>query len=162
MKKILFPALIAIGAAVLGSCNKSVETTCPVITTTAPQTEIDSLKSYLSANNITDAIFDSRGFYYTIIDSGTSPKLTACNTAVFDYVGKLTDANATVFDQQHGATFNLVNLINGWREGVPYIGIGGRIVLYLPPTLGYGPYVSGNVPANGYLVFTISAVQLKS
>ncbi|PZF74237.1 FKBP-type peptidyl-prolyl cis-trans isomerase [Taibaiella soli] len=162
MKKILLPALVAIGAAVMGSCNKTENTACPVIGNTAPQTEIDSLTSYLKANNITDAKLDSRGFYYTILDSGSTPNLTACNTAVFDYIGKLTDANATVFDQEHGITLDLVNLINGWREGLPYIGIGGRITLYIPPSLGYGSTVTGIIPANGYLVFTISAIQLKS
>jgi len=163
MKKILFPALFAIGAAFLGSCNKTENTTCPVIGTTAPQAEIDSLTSYLKANNITDAILDSRGFYYTIIDSGTTPKLTACNTVVLDYVGQLTDANASIFDQEHGITLNLVNTINGWREGMPYIGIGGRLVLYIPPTLAYGATAVGTlIPANAYLVFHVTAVQLKS
>lgn len=161
MKKILFPALLAIGAAAIGSCNKSVDTTCSVIETVAPQAEIDSLQRYLTANNIT-ATLDSRGFYYSITDTGTGTKSTACNNVVVDYKGWLTDVNSTVFDQNHGISLNLVNVINGWREGIPYLAPGGHMMLYLPPTLAYGSTATTSVPANAYLVFQITLVQIKS
>jgi FKBP-type peptidyl-prolyl cis-trans isomerase FkpA len=161
MKKMLFPALLAIGAAAIGSCNKSVDTTCSTIETVAPQAEIDSLQRYLTANNIT-ATLDPRGFYYSVSDSGTGTKATACNTVVVDYKGWLTDTWGTVFDQSHGAKLDLVNVINGWREGIPFLAPGGHMMLYIPPTLAYGSTATGTVPANAYLVFQVSLVQIKS
>jgi FKBP-type peptidyl-prolyl cis-trans isomerase FkpA len=46
----------------------------------------------------------------------------------------------------------------GWKLGLPLIKAGGKIKLYLPPSLGYGNSVSGNIPANSILVFEITLV----
>jgi FKBP-type peptidyl-prolyl cis-trans isomerase FkpA len=72
------------------------------------------------------------------------------------YTGRLT--NGSVFDSSTGATFALANLITGWQQGIPYIGKGGKITLYLPPSLGYGSQASGSIPANSILIFEIELI----
>ncbi|MBK8146208.1 MAG: FKBP-type peptidyl-prolyl cis-trans isomerase [Bacteroidetes bacterium] len=68
---------------------------------------------------------------------------------------KVTLLNGTVFDQSNSAVFTLSNLIVGWQQALPLIGIGGSIKIYLPPSLAYGNKASGSIPANSNLIFEI-------
>jgi FKBP-type peptidyl-prolyl cis-trans isomerase FkpA len=69
-----------------------------------------------------------------------------------------------VFDQtQPGATYSnyLNNLIVGWVNGIPYVKPGGKIRLYIPPSLGYGSAANGPIPANSILIFEIDLVAVQ-
>jgi FKBP-type peptidyl-prolyl cis-trans isomerase FkpA len=149
-----FFAVLLIGTIAITGCIKNNNTTnnCPEITATAPATEVANLKAYLDANNIT-ATADPRGFFYVIQTAGSAAKPNVCNTVTVGYEGKLTDGN--VFDSNSNIAFPLSNLILGWQEGIPLIGTGGRIILYLPPSLAYGNRSQGSIPANSNLIFTI-------
>ncbi len=136
------------------SCKK--KESCPEVTTKAPQSEIDNLKNYLQANSI-QANEDSRGFFYIITDSTFGSKPTVCDNITVAYRGALLDG--TVFDQSNNATFLLSNLIIGWQEAIPLIGIGGSIKIFLPPSLAYGSKASGMIPANSNLVFDIDLLK---
>ncbi|MDQ6815283.1 MAG: FKBP-type peptidyl-prolyl cis-trans isomerase [Bacteroidota bacterium] len=148
MKRIWSFVLIA--AIAVSACKKKDD--CPTVNTTAPASEVANLKAYLDASNIT-ATADSRGFFYTIKAAGSSSKPTLCQSVNVSYVGKLT--NGQTFDSNANATFGLSGLITGWQEGIPLIGSGGSIVLYLPPSLAYGSGGSGPIPGNANLIFTI-------
>ena len=143
---VIFLSVIA-----FASCKKDDHRDCSPVTITAPPSEVETLRAYLTANNIT-ASEDSRGFFYTINTAG-STKPTVCNTVTVNYSGKLTDG--TQFDAANNVTFSLSRLIVGWQEGIPLIGTGGSITLYLPPSLGYGSTAYGDIPANSILIFNI-------
>lgn len=149
MKRIWSFVLVA--TITLSACSKKNED-CPAVNTSAPASETANLKAYLDANNIT-ATADSRGFFYSIKTAGSASKPTVCQTVTVAYVGKLT--NGQTFDSNANATFGLSGLITGWQEGIPLIGTGGSIVLYLPPSLAYGSGGSGPIPGNSNLIFTI-------
>ncbi|QJW90804.1 FKBP-type peptidylprolyl isomerase [Spirosoma taeanense] len=136
------------------SCGTADRTPCTQTTVSveAPQSEVTSLKQYLDAQKI-KATADKRGFFYTIQSAGSGAKPTACSTVTVNYTGKLT--NGTTFDSGNDVTFGLDQLILGWQEGIPLIAPGGRITLYLPPSLAYGAQDQGDIPANSILVFTI-------
>lgn len=138
----------------LAACKKD-EPNCNAITVTAPASEVEALRTYITANSIT-ATEDSRGFFYTINNAGSGNKPTVCNAVQVNYVGKLT--NGTTFDSGTGAAFYLSQLIVGWQEGIPLIAPGGSITLYLPPTLAYGSSGSGTIPPNSNLIFEITLV----
>ena len=154
MKKLLLPvfclALLSTG------CGKE-DKNCPPVTTTAPAAEIATLKSYITNSSIT-ATEDPRGFYYSITTPGTGDKPSPCNDVTVNYSGKLT--NGTQFDAGNAVTFTLSGLIVGWQEGIPLIAKGGRIVLYLPPSLAYGSQANGSIPANSILIFTIDLLYI--
>ncbi len=150
MKKISF--IVLISALVFVSCVKQSERDCSPVGITAPPSEVDSLRSYLYTNGI-NATEDSRGFFYVIHTPGEI-KPTICNAVSVTYVGTLT--NGTQFDAQTNVSFYLSQLITGWQEGIPLIGTGGSITLYLPPTLGYGSQDYGAIPGNSILTFNIS------
>lgn len=156
MKKTII-ALLA-GAAMFGSCTKDADNTCPTVETTAPATEVAALQAYISSNGITSQA-DSRGFFYTIAGQGSDLRPTACSDVRVNYTLRLT--NGMEVEANNGVSFNLSGLIPGWQEGLPLIGEGGSITLYLPPSLAYGSRASGNIPANSNLVFQIDLVDVK-
>jgi len=121
----------------------------------APDSEIQAVQSYLTSNSIT-ATQHCSGLFYTIDLPGTGITPTVCNAVIVNYEGRLT--NGTVFDKtQPGApaTFNLSQLIAGFKNGVPLIKAGGKITLYVPPSLGYGSQQAGAIPPNSILIFNV-------
>lgn len=152
MKQLSLIALFC-GALLQASCTKSDEDRCKRVETTAPSGEVATLQAYISSSGIS-AVGDSRGFFYIIHRQGDDTKRPSiCSNVRVSYTGRLT--NGTQVDASNNASFTLGNLIPGWQEGIPLIGEGGSITLYLPPSLGYGAQARGNIPANSILVFQI-------
>jgi len=163
MKKFLLPLVTA---AALTGClkNESEQTfTCNYdeCALKAPAAEIDSVKRYLAAQNITNAVEHCSGLLYVIDSVGTGQSPTVCSGVSVRYKGMLTNGN--VFDSSNTSTpFMALNgLVRGWVNGLPKIKQGGGMRLYVPPTLGYGAQVrrdnNGNVliPANSIMVFEV-------
>ncbi len=123
----------------------------------ASAAETQSVQTYLTNNGITGTTQHSSGFFYKITTVGTGAGvINLCSNITIKYVGKLT--NGTIFDQTPGVetrTFSLGGLILGWQKGIPLIKSGGKITLYLPPSLGYGAQANGSIPANSILIFDI-------
>lgn len=113
------------------------------------------MTDFIAANNIA-ATRDASGLYYQIIKPGTGSFTYPANTKItIKYEGRLLNGN--VFDNGGGKeqTFNLADLIQGWRIGIPKIQKGGEIRLIIPPSLGYGSNAAGSIPGNSVLDFTI-------
>jgi len=123
-----------------------------------PDVERVMVEDYLNTNSI-NATKHCSGMYYTIIDQGTGITPEVCDGVSVKYIGKLTDGQ--IFDQTADpVNFNLSTLIGGWQLGIPLIKTGGKIRLYLPPSLGYGSAGYGSVPGNAVLVFDIDLVAI--
>ena len=138
-------------ATLLSSCSKD-DRDCSLPKVTAPTDEITALHQYISDSSIT-ATFDPSGFYYHIQTEGSKEKPDMCSVIGIGYKGML--INGKVIDQQNYYEFALSSLIYGWQLGVPKIGKGGKITLYLPPSFGYGKNAVGQIPANSILVFEV-------
>lgn len=149
----------------LSSCSKSDENKCIYTNSllTASAAEIAYLQNYMTANSLT-ATQHSSGIFYTIENPGTGTTANVCSNVTVTYTGNLL-SNGFLFDSNTtaaGISFTLGQLIVGWQKGLPLIKSGGRIILYIPPSLGYGSSArndsNGNViiPANSYLKFTIN------
>ena len=151
MKDLLYVFLVLAGMNCISCNNRGAN--CPEVQITAHPSEVNQIQQYLETKNIS-AQKDERGFYYTIDKKGSGKHPDACSNVTVGYVGKLT--NNTVFDQTDKISFDLKNLIAGWQEGIPLIGEGGEITLYLPPSLGYGSRDSGPIPPNSITIFTIT------
>jgi FKBP-type peptidyl-prolyl cis-trans isomerase FkpA len=152
MKSISFLTMLFL-LVVSMACNSKEDCSAP--TKKAPDSEVQALEAYLTSVGVT-ASKDPHGFYYTINVPGGASKPTICSTISVKYTGRL--MNGSIFDSSTGATFALSNLITGWQQGIPYIGKGGKITLYLPPSLGYGSQASGSIPANSILIFDIELI----
>lgn len=133
---------------------------CGVVVSAAEQQQVEE---YLSNNSIT-ATKHCSGMYYRIETAGTGKTAGNCNGISVFYKGSFT--SGSVFDQTNTTPFSsaLRGLISGWKIGIPLIKEGGKIHLYVPPSLAYGKEEirdsNGNIimPANSMLIFEISLV----
>ena len=143
---------------VLLGCSKSDNNrNCSAVTIKAPVNEITALKAYIDSNHI-DATTDPRGFYYKIITEGRGNHPNICSSIVVTYSAKLTDG--TKVDNGTNVPFDLYTLIIGWQEAIPLIAKGGSVILYLPPSLGYGTAGAGSIPPNSMLIFMIKLTSI--
>lgn len=162
MKRIVFSCVLMVSLWSLSGCLKegyqTVTCNASIPQVAVPAAELQAVEAYLAQKGITDAVKYQNGFYYKVEVPGTGNNPTLCSNVVIYYQGKLVDG--TTFDQTGStpANFPLSNLITGWQVGLPLIKAGGKIKLYLPPSLGYGSRVVGSIPANSILIFEITLV----
>ena len=153
--------MLALSIAMLASCNKSTNSTSncnyTASTAVASASEIANLKAYLDANALPYTQHPS-GIFYKINTQGAGTTATVCSDVTVKYSGRTT-SSTTPFDQNTtGVTFTLGQLIAGWQIGIPLIQKGGSIILYIPPSLGYGSSASGSIPPNSNLIFNIELI----
>jgi len=131
------------------------------------------ISKYLSDNNIKAGQVDSLGFptgvYYVVDSAGVANTLyTNSTTVTVAFTGWLMNTDGTRGQEigssylvgqttQFNPSFVLGSVIRGWQLGIPEVGIGGAVTLYLPSKYGYGPFAQANidVPANSVLIFHI-------
>lgn len=142
--------------------NKEAECNYDPCAYKAPASEIQAVQEYLATNNIT-ATQHCSGLFYRIENEGTGTRANACSAVLARYKGMLTDG--TVFDQSPaaGTGFYLNRVIQGWTNGIPLVKAGGRVVLYIPPSLGYGnqPPPGSVIPANAILIFEVDVLDVQ-
>ncbi|MEO5683568.1 MAG: FKBP-type peptidyl-prolyl cis-trans isomerase [Chitinophagaceae bacterium] len=159
MRKIIIATLAIF--AVISSCSKK-DNTCDYdpCALKAPAAEITQLETYLSGAGIT-ATKHCSGMYYQIITPGADKAPGVCSYVSVNYKGMYTDG--TVFDQTTTTPYisTLIALIEGWKKGIPLIKKGGKIKLFIPPTLAYGPTPSNGIRANAILVFDVELLDLQ-
>ena len=116
-----------------------------------------SLDERITMDNVTVSEGEN-GLRYVILEPGGADKPVLTDSITVNYDGYTTSED--VFDSTNGTPRRLLlsNLIRGWQQGVPLIGEGGRIRLYIPANLGYGANLAGNICANTDLVFEIELV----
>lgn len=101
------------------------------------------------------------GLQYKIVEPGSDHKATETSTVSVNYKGTLIDG--TVFDETQGSPveFGLNRVIAGFQEGLQLVGEGGKIILYVPPVLGYGEAGSrGAIEPNSALIFEVEVVKV--
>ena len=159
MKKLFFVAFASV--ALFSSCvKKTGGRTCSYdpCAIVAPVSEQNNVEAYLNSNSIV-AIKHCSGVFYKIEVAGTGVNPTACSNVSVKYKGTLTNGN--VFDQQTSPiSFNLQQLITAWKNGIPLVKAGGKIILYIPPSLGYGSQQAGSIPPNSILIFEIELISV--
>ena len=120
-------------------------------------------ESFLAKNGEKEGVVTlESGLQYKVIEEGAGVSPMAADTVEVHYTGKLLDG--TVFDSSvergEPAKFPLSGVIKGWSEGLTYAKEGGKIELYIPSSLGYGPRGYGNIPANSTLVFEVELLKV--
>ena len=106
------------------------------------------------------------GLRYEILRAGKGLKPKQGQIVVVDYTGRLVDG--TIFDQTYNEPLHIEigSVIPGLNEGLQQINKGGRIRLFVPPSIGYGDEaVSGvvsRIPANSLLIYEIELIDIKN
>jgi FKBP-type peptidyl-prolyl cis-trans isomerase len=103
------------------------------------------------------------GLRFKVISYGNGPKPNATSTVKCLYTGKLIDGrmfDSTKNRNNEPAEFPLNAVIPAWNEGIQYVGVGGKIILYAPPHLAYGALRTGPIPPHSVLIFEIELVEI--
>jgi len=117
------------------------------------------IEKYISDHNL-NASSTSSGLYYVIEKEGTGTRPNANSDVKVKYKGYFTNGN-TFDESAAGITFNLQQVISGWTEGIQLFKEGGKGVLLIPSSLGYGSSgSSGSIPPNSVIIFDIELVDV--
>ena len=103
------------------------------------------------------------GLLYIIENEGdTSVKPTATCSVKAHYEGKLRDGYVFDSSLERGepVEFSLQGVIKGWTEGLQLIGKGGKITLWIPSDLAYGPSTAGMIGPNEALQFNVELIDV--
>lgn len=103
------------------------------------------------------------GLIYEIITEGTGMKATSDADVVrVTYQGALKDGKVfdSTYERGDTAEFALNRVIRGWGEGLKLVGEGGKIRLWIPPGLAYGPQAPPSIGPNQALVFDVELIQV--
>lgn len=170
MKKILLGFTVLVGIIVFTGCLKSKESSCPYTDRTiyAPDSQVTSLRQYLTDNNITPTGKDTSGVFYQVLTTGAGDTADVCSLVTVNYKGTL--LNGTVFDQTTStpASFRVGDLIVGFQKGMKYVGVGGRVRFFIPFGLAYGTENVTNpntgaviIPGKSHLIFEVELLGLQ-
>jgi len=102
----------------------------------------------------------------TLIE-GEGPEVKEDDPVTVDYFGAVWGADEA-FDESYSrgtpASFTLSKgaLIDGWVQGLQGVPVGSRVMLVIPPELGYGDQEQQNIPAGSTLVFVVDILQAGS
>lgn len=122
------------------------------------------INEYLVKYNI-EAVRDPSGLYYKILYFGDSLSVMQSNSVpTLAYTNKLLNDKvvATSFGGTDFENRQLKDHILGWQIGLRRISKGGRILLFIPSTLAFGPQPIGNlIPANSVLISEVELIDFK-
>jgi len=130
-------------------------------TFSAPQQEESGAQAILTEIQETGTVAALRVQEITV---GVGDPVAPGDTVSVQYIGVLPDG--TVFDSTDahgGVPYTFVigagAVIQGWEQGLLGMKEGGRRLLAIPPSLGYGAEANGPVPANATLIFDVQLVK---
>jgi peptidylprolyl isomerase len=92
-----------------------------------------------------------------VLKEGTGETVTTDMTVTADYLGMTYDAKKP-FDESYSkdpVPFALTQVVKGWTYGLSGVKVGSRVLLQIPPELGYGAQAQQGIPANSTLYFVV-------
>jgi peptidylprolyl isomerase len=164
---ILFSLCIVACGGERNADNAKPETTTPATTPAMTPTPSGSGITFAPSLGVDLASMTKTpsGLAYKDVKVGGGPVAKAGQKATVQYTGWLPDG--TKFDSSRdrnepfGFTIGAGQVIKGWDEGVAGMKVGGRRLLVLPPSLGYGEGGTGPIPPNATLVFDVELLGVK-
>lgn len=113
----------------------------------------------------TDTITTSTGLKYIIWKKGSGAQAEKGDKVSVHYAGRLLDGSPFDNSYDRGQPFSFPlgggRVINGWDEGLAYMGVGDSATLIIPAQLGYGSVDRPKIPANSTLIFDIQVMDVK-
>lgn len=100
------------------------------------------------------------GLKYYMLEEGQGNQVKAGGSVLVHYHGMLPDGTVfdSSFERNQPVELSLQQVIRGWQEGLPLCRVGAKVVLIIPPDLGYGEAAQGKIPANSTLIFNIEVL----
>ena len=97
---------------------------------------------------------------FTDVIVGTGAEVLASSTLTVHYVLMAWSTGKIIESSWSGqpATFPLAQVVEGWQKGLPGAKEGGRRLLILPPSMGYGAAGAGPIGPNETLIFAVDII----
>jgi peptidylprolyl isomerase len=98
-----------------------------------------------------------------VVKEGDGEELTTSSTVTADYLGMVYKGKKPFDESFSGepAEFSLQEVVQGWTYGLAGLKVGSRVILQIPPALGYGDQEQENIPAGSTLYFVVDIVSAK-
>lgn len=94
----------------------------------------------------------------TVVKKGSGKPLTLDSTVTAEYLGMVYGGKEP-FDESYSTDTTLTRplreLVSGWTYGLEGVTVGSRVLLQIPPELGYGSAEQEGIPANSTLYFVL-------
>ena len=160
MKKMFLFVLICIAVVSYFACTKSTTPQQPSCTDKTPNQDSAAIIKY--AGDSISLTRDTTGLYYHIIDSGSSTKPIFESNLMVTYVARIIPSNI-IFDSATNSNLGgaqLAGLIYGWQIGLPKIGVGGHIQLFIPSAYAWGCTGYGTIPPDAPVFFDVKLLSV--
>ena len=132
---------------------------------TMAQSALEKGKAFLAENAKQPGVQQTpTGLQYLILTPGEGRSPKASDTVQVNYRGTLLDG--TEFDSSYKRNepieFPLSGVIRGWTEGLQLCKEGGKIKLFIPSNLAYGPRGAGGaIGPDETLIFEVELLKIR-
>ena len=99
----------------------------------------------------------------SVVKEGKGETVTSDMTVTANYLGQVYGAKQP-FDESYSkkpVPFSLSGVVQGWTIGLSGVKVGSRVLLQIPPALGYGEKAQASIPANSTLYFVVDIISAK-
>jgi peptidylprolyl isomerase len=99
----------------------------------------------------------------SVVKQGNGKTVTSAMTVTANYLGQVYGAKKP-FDESYSkkpVPFALTQVVQGWTYGLSGVKVGSRVLLQIPPDLGYGATEKPGIPANSTLYFVVDIISAK-
>jgi len=121
--------------------------------------------AFLEKNKTAEGVkTTASGLQYIVVQEGTGKTPGLKDTVKAHYKGTLISGEQfdSSYDRGQPAEFPVEGVIKGWTEALQLMKVGGKMKLFVPPELGYGPAARPGIPANSVLVFDVELIDVVS
>lgn len=121
-------------------------------------------QAFLAANKKKKGVITTKsGLQYKVISVGKGKQPTASSSITAHYKGTLVDGREfdSSYRRKEPATFNVSQVIPGWKEVLPLMHEGDKWQVFIPSDLAYGERGQGNaIGPNETLIFEIELLKV--
>ena len=131
--------------------------------TEAADTNKKAGAEYLEKNKSAAGVkVTASGLQYIVEKEGTGKMPNAKDSVKCHYKGTLTNGEQfdSSYDRGQPAEFPVGGVIPGWTEALQMMKVGGKMKLFIPPELAYGPAGRPGIPPNSVLLFEVELVDV--
>lgn len=113
---------------------------------------------------LNEEITTSTGLKIKLTQSGKGKNVNKGDKVKVHYTGTLVDDRKFDSSRDRDQPFEFVigmkQVIAGWDEALPYLRVGDRAIITVPPELGYGDTPMPKIPQGSYLVFDVEVLDV--
>ncbi len=124
--------------------------------------QAQAIAYFTKLKEVKDVVELPSGLRYQILSPGTGNPPKPTDTVKVNYTGALIDGSVFDSSERQGkpGEFVLNSVISGWTEGLQKIAKGGKMRLFVPPSLGYGDDGRPGIPPGSVLVFEVELLDI--